>query len=182
MVCTSARSRLHSIKRLISLGAAAALAAAVAALPAAAQMQEKTLRVGVNQIPPDLGNPYKAIGSPASYTFSAIFDSLTFVGGPEGPQPSLATSWENVDATTWRFRLRPGITFANGEKFDARPLVPRCKIRGSGETDPVIRRRGFEERRPAVALKTRHDRFFGGRALCAGILAPSRMTGSWVDS
>jgi len=77
-------------------------------------------------------------------------------------------SWENIDAVNWRFRLRPGITFSNGEKFDARPLVPRCKTRGSGETDPVIRRRGFEERRSAVALKTRRDRFFGGQRCVAG--------------
>lgn len=34
-------------------------------------------------------------------------------------RPQLATSWRLVDDTTWRFELRAGATFANGEKLDA---------------------------------------------------------------
>src|SRR4051794_14454783 len=30
-----------------------------------------------------------------------------------------AETWENVDPLTWRFHLRPGITFQNGEPLDA---------------------------------------------------------------
>ena len=30
-----------------------------------------------------------------------------------------AEKWENVDPTTWRFHLRPGLTFHNGEPLDA---------------------------------------------------------------
>jgi peptide/nickel transport system substrate-binding protein len=33
--------------------------------------------------------------------------------------PWLAESWENVDETTWTFQLREGITFHNGEPFNA---------------------------------------------------------------
>lgn len=34
-------------------------------------------------------------------------------------RPMLATAWRMVDPTTWRFTLRAGVTFANGEKLDA---------------------------------------------------------------
>ena len=33
--------------------------------------------------------------------------------------PGLAVSWERVDDTTWRFKLRDGVTFHNGEAFNA---------------------------------------------------------------
>ncbi len=37
--------------------------------------------------------------------------------------PSLATSWEQLDETTWRFELQEGVTFHNGEPFDANAVV-----------------------------------------------------------
>jgi peptide/nickel transport system substrate-binding protein len=33
--------------------------------------------------------------------------------------PGLATGWERIDDTTWHFTLRDGVTFHNGEVFDA---------------------------------------------------------------
>jgi peptide/nickel transport system substrate-binding protein len=40
--------------------------------------------------------------------------------GPEGEYlPWLATSWDIVDPTTWRFSLREGVKFTNGEPFTA---------------------------------------------------------------
>ena len=37
--------------------------------------------------------------------------------------PSLATSWEQVNATTWRFRLRSGVKFHDGTPFTADDVV-----------------------------------------------------------
>jgi peptide/nickel transport system substrate-binding protein len=37
--------------------------------------------------------------------------------------PSLAKSWEQVDETTWRFKLQEGVTFHNGEPFNADAVV-----------------------------------------------------------
>ncbi|WP_019120352.1 ABC transporter substrate-binding protein [Brevibacillus massiliensis] len=34
-------------------------------------------------------------------------------------QPDLAVSWENTDPTTWRFKLREGVKFHNGDPFTA---------------------------------------------------------------
>mgnify|MGYP001796542296 CR=1 FL=1 len=38
-------------------------------------------------------------------------------------KPLLATSWEQTSPTTWRFQLREGVTFHNGEPFDADDVV-----------------------------------------------------------
>jgi peptide/nickel transport system substrate-binding protein len=37
--------------------------------------------------------------------------------------PSLAESWQSVDPTTWRFKLRQGVKFHNGEAFNADAVV-----------------------------------------------------------
>lgn len=37
--------------------------------------------------------------------------------------PCLATSWEKVDDTTWRFYLREGVRFSNGEEFNADDVI-----------------------------------------------------------
>lgn len=38
-------------------------------------------------------------------------------------EPALATSWSQVDEKTWRFKLRPGVKFQNGNDFDADDVV-----------------------------------------------------------
>lgn len=49
-----------------------------------------------------------------------IFDPLITLS-PDGTEvlPALAVSWENIDPLTWRFHLREGVTFQNGEPFNA---------------------------------------------------------------
>ena len=37
--------------------------------------------------------------------------------------PELAVSWQQVDATTWRFKLRPGVKFHDGTPFTADDVV-----------------------------------------------------------
>ena len=38
-------------------------------------------------------------------------------------EPELAVSWERVNDTTWRFKLREGVTFHNGNAFNADDVV-----------------------------------------------------------
>uniref|UniRef100_UPI00260CF6B0 ABC transporter substrate-binding protein n=1 Tax=Pelagibius sp. TaxID=1931238 RepID=UPI00260CF6B0 len=48
--------------------------------------------------------------------------------------PALATSWENVKPDTWRFTLRQGVTFQNGNAFNADDVifsVERIRSEGS---------------------------------------------------
>jgi peptide/nickel transport system substrate-binding protein len=50
-----------------------------------------------------------------------LYDPLLDRDGadPKKFNPVLATSWKQVDATTWEFTLRDGVTFSGGERFDA---------------------------------------------------------------
>lgn len=89
----------------------------------AADLSGETLRVGAAALPAGDGNPYSGIGSPGIYTWAAIFDGLTLVDAEGEAQPALATSWESTSDTTWEFALREGVTFSNGEPFDAEAVV-----------------------------------------------------------
>ncbi|MCG2767370.1 MAG: ABC transporter substrate-binding protein [Anaerolineae bacterium] len=49
-----------------------------------------------------------------------VYETLTYLDGETGELlPRLAVSWEQVETTIWRFKLRKGVTFHNGEPFTA---------------------------------------------------------------
>jgi len=51
-----------------------------------------------------------------------IYEQLVDFTEKFEPVPSLATAWKQVDPVTWRFTLRKGVTFHNGEAFNARAV------------------------------------------------------------
>jgi peptide/nickel transport system substrate-binding protein len=51
-----------------------------------------------------------------------MFEGLTEFGRDGKLRPVLAESWEHVNTTIWRFKLRQGVKFHNGEPFDARAV------------------------------------------------------------
>ena len=54
-------------------------------------------------------------------------------------KPNLATSWEQVDAKTWRFHLRKGVKFHNGNDFTAEDVAFSVeRIRSEGSDMKVI--------------------------------------------
>ena len=57
--------------------------------------------------------------NPTGSAIWSIFDSLVRRDLDGSPKPRLATSWERVDDLTWRFHLREGVKFTNGEPFNA---------------------------------------------------------------
>ncbi|MGY8963558.1 MAG: ABC transporter substrate-binding protein [Rhodospirillales bacterium] len=122
----------QSVRRLIYLIAALCVAGFMLAAcgddngtskSADMYQQSDTLRVGVMGLPPMLGNPYASLNAPTIYTWSAIFDGLTYVGNDSVVQPWLATSWEATSPTTWVFKLREGVTFSNGEPFNSNAVI-----------------------------------------------------------
>lgn len=54
---------------------------------------------------------------------SAIFETLIDRDTKGQLIPSLATSWQTIDDTTWEFKLRPGVTFHNGNSFTAEDVA-----------------------------------------------------------
>lgn len=88
----------------------------------APESAQQVLRVAVDDLPVSQGDPYQAYGSPAIYTWRALFDGLTFVNGDGEVEPALATEWRQTDDTTWEFDLREDTRFSNGEPVDARAV------------------------------------------------------------
>lgn len=87
--------------------------------PPAFAAPKDTIVFAVRELPPTLGNPFGANGTPSSYVWMAMYDGLVKLD-PEGRLvPALATSWASVSPTEWSFTLRPGVTFSNGEAFNA---------------------------------------------------------------
>lgn len=97
--------------RALPLLAALVLCAA----PVAAQDLRIAVSTRINTLDPTqtlvISSDMSAIGH--------IYSSLVRRAGDLKIVPDLAQSWEMVDPTTWRFKLTPGIKFANGEDLDA---------------------------------------------------------------
>ncbi|WP_222861587.1 ABC transporter substrate-binding protein [Oceaniovalibus sp. ACAM 378] len=52
-----------------------------------------------------------------------IFETLTTQDAVQKVGPGLASEWEAVDDTTWRFKLREGVKFHDGTDFTARDVI-----------------------------------------------------------
>ncbi len=90
--------------------------ALLAALPAAAQTN---LRIGLAE-DPDVLDPTLARTYVGRIVFASICDKLFDIDDKLNPIPQLALSHEtSADGKTVTIKLRPGVTFHDGEKFDA---------------------------------------------------------------
>src|SRR5262245_39565487 len=82
-----------------------------------------TLRVGMNHYAGS-NEPYKLGGGGALALVSIPGEFLTFSDNELHVRPWLAKSWKpNADASVWRFQLRRGVTFHNGETMTADDVV-----------------------------------------------------------
>ena len=101
------------------LGVAAAALMAPALIPLSSSANAEELKVGLREFPAGRGNPYQGcVCSPAIFVWSSTYEQLARVGRDGRAIPVLAESWE-ASGTTWRFKLRPGIKFSNGEPLNA---------------------------------------------------------------
>ena len=64
-------------------------------------------------------DPHKSWNMMAHQVLSAIFNTLVKMDQEGEIIPQLATEWKRLDELTIQFELRQGVTFHNGEPFDA---------------------------------------------------------------
>ena len=105
-----------------NLLAAGAMAQLPLWLPAAANAQSKkdTAVIGMTLEPPGLDPTAGAASSIAEITHYNIYETLTKINADGSVSPLLAESWEvSPDLKTYTFKLRKGVTFHNGEPFNA---------------------------------------------------------------
>jgi len=88
-------------------------------LAAASAAQAQALRVGLAE-DPDVLDPTLARTFVGRIVFAALCDKLIDIDEKLNIVPQLATSWEwSADSRALTMKLRPGVTFHDGEKLDA---------------------------------------------------------------
>ncbi len=100
------------MKSLCGIGLAAVLAMGVAA-PASAQK----LTIAVEA--PFFLDPHFLFSGPDMAAARTVFDSLINRDAESNFIPGIVQSWRTIDAQTWELKLRPGVTFQNGQAFTA---------------------------------------------------------------
>jgi peptide/nickel transport system substrate-binding protein len=108
---------------LAALGVCCALLAGVTtpagiAQPRAGQTLRVALSSDINTLDPHMT---ASVGTDLS-VISHIYTSLVIRAPDLSLKPAAATSWRVASDTVWRFVLRDGMTFANGERLDARAV------------------------------------------------------------
>ena len=143
--------RTHPMAGLAALPLAVALASLAPGVVAAAEEGAITIVLSEE---PDMVDPCEASRSNVGRIVKQnVTETLTEIDPDDGSiTPRLATAWERVDDLTWRFELQEGVTFHDGEPFNAeavktaieRTLDERidCEIRikffGGMKVTPVV--------------------------------------------
>lgn len=116
------RSIAPCVSRRDALLGAAATGALAAATTARAQARKTVLVIGL-----DIGDgrnydPARSADLTPPLTMGAVYETLITLSADDlvDVKPALATSWSLVkDGTAWRFALRPGVRFWNGDAMTA---------------------------------------------------------------
>lgn len=94
-------------------------AALMVATPAVAQ---EVLTIGVRSEASSL-DPHWTQLSADLQVQEHIFEKLVGLDSASQPIPGLAVSWAPIDDTTWEFKLREGVTWHDGEDFNADDVI-----------------------------------------------------------
>lgn len=84
--------------------------------------QAQTLKIGLASGAGSM-DPYAHNETATNSILSNIFDALTAFDKDIKAHPDLAESWTNPEPTVWLMKLRKGVKFHNGNKFNADDVV-----------------------------------------------------------
>ncbi len=106
--------------------------------------QERTLTIVLPE-EPDIIDPCHASRSNIGRVVKQnVAETLTEIDPADGSvRPRLATSWEQVDEKTWRFKLKEGVKFHDGTPFDAQAAVTSINRTLDPQLDCEIRVKFF---------------------------------------
>jgi len=112
--------RLKALKHL--LAGATLLSAGLLAHAAEAVASEATFVIASSEVGAPSYNPIQ--GTKLNAATSFIFDRMVIQDADQSFHGQLATSWSSTpDGMSWTFQLRPGVTFHDGEPFNAETIV-----------------------------------------------------------
>ncbi|MFD6923653.1 ABC transporter substrate-binding protein [Streptomyces sp. NPDC059944] len=110
-----------------------------------------------------------------------MFDTLTTRGRDNQLHPRLAVSWKATSTRTWRFTLRPEVTFHNGEPCDAHAVAFSIKrLLAPATKSPIVELRYVEDVTVIDPLTvdvhtTLHDPILPAKlSLFGGVVVPPR--------
>lgn len=114
-----------AVLMLASMLLGCATAPTAPAAPAATEEPaavKDTLVVGIPWDPPTM-DPHNCGSTPCVNNLTPVYDTLVMYDENLKIIPQLAESWEQVDPLHWKFNLRKGVKFHNGEEFKASDVV-----------------------------------------------------------
>ena len=110
----------------------ACIALIVAALALPAQAKDPIV-ITMQDVVPLRGFPNIYVDWVSSRYLPALFDALTEVAEGGEIRPALAIAWRAKDPLTWEFDLREGVSFSNGEPFNADAVIQAIAFLQSDE-------------------------------------------------
>jgi len=139
------RSTNTNLNRRAVTGASLALLLAFSGFSTSTLMAQQNELTIVLSEEPDIVDPCEAtrsnVGRIVKQNVSETLTEINPENGVVGPR--LATSWEQVDDTTWNFSLREGVTFHDGSPFNAEAVVHSINRALNPELDCEIRIKFF---------------------------------------
>ena len=104
-----------------------------------------TLTVAISREPKSL-LPYASNDTGTSYITHQIYDALLSTDADMNLLPGLATEWEQIDDTHYRFKLREGVTFHDGSAFTAEDVLYTFGLNSTNEASHRPRRHRKQRR------------------------------------
>jgi len=122
------------VKSLVLMGASILTISALATLPANAKTFKFAFQGDAQSLDPHSLNETFTIGMLAN-----VYEPLIDYDKDMNKIPGLATKWEATSPTTWKFELRKGVKFQNGNPFTADDVIFTWKRMGSEGSDQKAR-------------------------------------------